>query len=124
VFGDFQPTPFSVGGIVLSFTGAALFSYAKLKESGALGGGDSGKGSGGDGKGAAPSSGAADVERGAVAAAVAANGAAAQVGGDGAGAASGGAAALPTDSAREAAAVEAQPLLVARGAVSRRRAEV
>lgn len=39
VFGDFHATRYSVGGIVLSFVGAGLFSYAKLKETGGLGGG-------------------------------------------------------------------------------------
>lgn len=36
LFGDFVPTAFNVSGISLSFLGAALFSYAKLKEGGAL----------------------------------------------------------------------------------------
>jgi drug/metabolite transporter (DMT)-like permease len=39
IFRDFTPTPTNVGGILLSFCGAALFSYAKLVESGAIGGG-------------------------------------------------------------------------------------
>lgn len=34
VFGDFNPTTTAIGGIVLSFVGAGLFSYAKLKEAG------------------------------------------------------------------------------------------
>ena len=118
VFGDFVPTPWSVGGIALSFTGAALFSYAKLKESGALaavgpaaaaGGGGAGSGSSG-GAGAAPTAAAVAAEVGDVE-----KQQLLPQGGEGAATAASGVA--PASSS--GGAVEAQPLLAARGAVSR-----